>query len=64
MATTDKILILAWGGVEGQRKSTKVAATEVLGDPYQEGQEGPQKMPVLSQYYESEADFWLKLKLK
>ena len=30
VAATAKILILAWGGVEGQRKLTKVAATGVL----------------------------------
>ncbi len=30
VAATDKILILAWGGMEGQRKLTKVAATGVL----------------------------------
>ena len=30
VAATAKILILAWGGMEGQRKLTKVAATGVL----------------------------------
>ena len=30
VAATAKTMILAWGGVEGQRKLTKVAATGVL----------------------------------